>query len=37
MPTMVLVPMWRASADNDGIPAFAAVASSLRRSNDQSK
>jgi DNA-binding transcriptional LysR family regulator len=36
MPAAVLVPVWRAGADNDGIPAFAAVASSLRRANDQS-
>jgi hypothetical protein len=37
MPAMVLVPVWRATADNDGIPAFAEVASSLRRPNDQSR
>jgi hypothetical protein len=37
LPTMVLVPVWRAAADNDGMHAFAAVASSLRRANDQSK
>jgi hypothetical protein len=37
MPAAVLVPVWRAAADNDGIHAFAAVASSLRRANDQSK
>jgi DNA-binding transcriptional LysR family regulator len=36
MPAAALVPIWRAAADNDGIPAFAAVASSLRRPNDQS-
>jgi hypothetical protein len=35
MPTMVLVPVWRATAENDGIPAFAEVASTLRRPNDQ--
>jgi hypothetical protein len=34
MPAAVLVPVWRAAADNDGIHAFAAVASSLRRPND---
>ncbi len=31
MPPAVLVPVWRAGADNDGIPAFAEVASKLRR------
>jgi DNA-binding transcriptional LysR family regulator len=36
MPAAVLVPVWRAAADNDGIPAFVAVATSLRRANDQS-
>jgi hypothetical protein len=35
MPAAVLVPVWRAAADNDGIPAFVAVATSLRRANDQ--
>jgi hypothetical protein len=34
MPNMVLVPVWRAAADNDGIHAFAAVASSLQQSTD---
>jgi hypothetical protein len=28
------VPVWGAAADNDGIHAFAAVASSMRRPND---
>jgi hypothetical protein len=37
MPAMVLVPVWRATADNDGIPTFAEIASSLRRPNDQSR
>ncbi len=37
MPAAVLVPVWRATADNDGIHAFAAVASSLRQTNDQSE
>jgi DNA-binding transcriptional LysR family regulator len=36
MPAAVLVPVWRAAADNDGIHALAAVASSLRRPNDLS-
>jgi DNA-binding transcriptional LysR family regulator len=36
MPAAVLVPVWRAVAGNDGIPAFVAVATSLRRANDQS-
>lgn len=34
LPAAVLVPVWRAGADNDGIPAFAQVASTLRRSAD---
>jgi hypothetical protein len=34
MPTMVLVPIWRAAADNDGIHAFTEVAHSLRRPTD---
>jgi DNA-binding transcriptional LysR family regulator len=34
MPAAVLVPIWRAAADSDGIRAFAAVASSLRRLGD---
>jgi DNA-binding transcriptional LysR family regulator len=37
MPTTVLVPAWRAAADNDGIHAFAEVARSLRRPNYQLK
>jgi DNA-binding transcriptional LysR family regulator len=35
LPAAVLVPVWRAGADNDGIPAFAEVASSLRRAEDR--
>jgi DNA-binding transcriptional LysR family regulator len=34
MPNMVLVPVWRAAADNNGIHAFAAVASSLQQKSD---
>ncbi|MEJ3655113.1 LysR family transcriptional regulator [Actinomycetes bacterium KLBMP 9759] len=34
LPAAALVPVWRAATDNDGIPAFAAVARSLRRPDD---
>jgi hypothetical protein len=37
MPAAVLVPVWRAAADNDGILAFAAVVSSRRYPNDLSR
>jgi hypothetical protein len=37
MPAAVLVPVWRAAADDDGILAFAAVVSSWRYPNDLSR